>query len=101
MPSFDNDQLTWFFIKGYFEGDGTIRKIDAKKRKECAIISHSMIIKNKIQKFCSIHNIESYIDKESIRFYGKNMIKFLSYLYDNDSFSLERKKNLYLNWKNI
>lgn len=56
----------------------------------------SVKILNDIKNFT---NIPCSIGKENIYFYGKNAIKFLDKIYDNDKFKLKRKYERYLTWK--
>lgn len=103
FPELNNDELTWIFLRGYFEGYGTIKNKN-KKYPECSITSNSIIMLNGISNFCKIpHNRINNID---ITFYKVNCIDFLGKLYNNidNNLFLERKYNLFqywLSWKPI
>jgi dUTP pyrophosphatase len=100
LPKLSCQELMWAFIRGFFDGDGSIRKFtDNRVARECSIASISMELKNEISSFCGIHN---YIN-DNIGFSGVNAIDFLSKIYDeaDPKFRLPRKYNLYLEYLNF
>tara|TARA_Y100000310_G_scaffold109362_1_gene107809 strand:- start:1521 stop:2636 length:1116 start_codon:yes stop_codon:yes gene_type:complete len=91
--------LKWHFLRGYFDGDGTIRKINETHRSpECSITSSSHKMLNQIRNFVSISSSINY-SNNSISWYGNNALDFLGKIYDSCykkfSLALPRKKNLY------
>jgi deoxyuridine 5'-triphosphate nucleotidohydrolase len=99
FPELENDYLTWVFLRGYFEGDGSIRHIN-RNTPECCITSSSIDMLNGISKFCKIpHNKINNID---IVFNSTNCIDFLGNIYRNivNNLFLKRKYELYLDWIN-
>lgn len=95
---FKNEKLKWAFLRGYFEGDGCIRKIDNTHHvPECQIASnsHEMLndIKNNTGIICNIN-----YDHNSISWCGVNALEFLKKIYENASFKMQRKYNSYLKW---
>jgi dUTP pyrophosphatase len=98
FPVLDNDFLTWAFLRGYFEGDGNIRKRSTTRiTPDCRITSNSSSMLESISEFCGIKN---NISKDTIDFTGTNAIDFLSKLYkdSNELFRLERKYEQYVEW---
>ena len=91
-----SDELTWVFLRGYFEGDGNIRNHCKKSSPECKITSNSKKILEDIQSFVKIPCVINNID---ISFYGKNCIDFLSKIYYNcNNNFLYRKYDEFLYW---
>ena len=97
FPDFANEDLGWAFIRGYFEGDGTIRKLE-RGTPECSIASNS---KDMLVSIGTFSKIPYYISGDSIIFSGTNCIDFLSKIYKNhNNYILDRKYELYLSWLN-
>lgn len=99
MPKLSND-LTWSFLRGYFEGDGTISHKN-KTSPMAAITSFSDRMLEDIKTFSHQNNIPCHICKHHIiSWSGFNAIKFLNQLYNNSNIYLTRKYSLYQAWKN-
>jgi deoxyuridine 5'-triphosphate nucleotidohydrolase len=96
FPELKDDNLKWAFLRGYFDGDGTIRHIHSQSP-ECSITSNSAAMLSDIQNFVKI---PCNINQNVIRWTGLNMIDFLGKLYDNATVYLSRKRDLYLDWAN-
>lgn len=87
------------FIRGYFEGDGTLnnRKTSSKKIPIVGITSKSkFILKGLEQINIKYHNQSN----RWINWSGKNAIQFLNAIYNNNFYILDRKYKLYIDWKN-
>ena len=100
FPELDTDDLKWAFIRGLFDGDGTIKKLTCKlPSRGCSIASSSDYMKYQIGKFC---NIKHYINNKDIGFTGVSAVDFLSKIYStsNENLRLIRKYNLYLEYLN-
>lgn len=96
FPEIDKE-LEKHFIRGYFDGDGSIcnpRKSSRQPR--CKISSNSLQMLKSIQEKC-IGKANIYRNNE-IEWNGNNCIDFLSYIYDDSKIKLERKYDLYLLW---
>ena len=94
-----NEELTWAFLRGYFDGDGHLTKTTNKTRYlKSDIASCSSKMRDDIKKFTKIQCSNS---DETNRIYwsGKNAMLFLDKIYENASVYLERKYNRYLEWK--
>lgn len=98
FPELENDNLNWAFLRGYFDGDGTIRKPSFKDRSpECGIASDSHAMLHDIKDFCQIPcNLST--KHNYIFWYGNNALDFLGKLYSNSSIYLDRKYELYCIW---
>lgn len=84
------------FLRGYFDGDGSIRLPSIFRKPECAIYSNSINMLEEIQKKV---NIPSHIYKNEVYWNGVNALDFLGKLYDTESYwCLERKKQRFLQW---
>lgn len=95
-----SEELIWSFIRGLVDSDGTINSVTSKRTSPtCGYCSMSSTIKEQILTLCKKSDIYLYKSGFSIYCCGKNAIKFMSKLYDNSSYSLSRKKNLYNYWK--
>lgn len=90
------EELTWVFLRGYFDGDGNIRNYNLKPTPECSISSNSTGMIDDIKDFVKIpYNL----NKSTISFYGTNCIDFLGKIYNNCGKNyLQRKYDLYLSW---
>jgi intein/homing endonuclease len=90
------DDLKWHFIRGLFDGDGTIRKMgDNIHSRECSIASISQDMKEGIKDFCKI---KCSVNHSSVVYTGVNSMKFLFTMYENASFKLERKHAEYIKY---
>lgn len=90
-------ELGWLFLRGYFDGDGSIKKIDeTHTTPECKITSSSLNMINSISEFSEIPNTLSK-DNTNIYWHGNNCLDFLGKLYNGQlHLKLERKYNQYL-----
>jgi len=88
------------FLRGYLEGDGTIR-YNKRKYPRCSITSNSPSMLESIKNIAISFNINCCIYKNNIHFDYNHCIKFLDYIYEiNDGFVLKRKFDRYMFWKN-
>ncbi len=95
FPKLDHE-LAWVFLRGYFDGDGTIRKLSSKSSPDCGIASESTEMLTAIQEFCGI---PCRITKGYISYSGTNAIDFLGKLYANcGEYKLIRKFETYQGW---
>lgn len=85
------------FVRGYFDGDGTIRKVESGRYPECSISSNSQYIKDQIADY---FKIPYTVTENRLYYYGINSIDFLFALYNNATIFLKRKKERYLGWCN-
>ncbi len=109
MPQI-NETLKKDFIRGLFDTDGWISKINTKSSTPaCGIglTSYEMILE--IKKICENKNIKfSYTIRQPkkhthlplylLKFSGFNALNFLSYIYLDSKYKLSRKYNLYNIW---
>ena len=97
FPELNNESLTWAFVRGYFEGDGNIRKpTDKHQRPECSISSSSNDMLLGLKNFT---NIKCYIGSNTITWDGFNALDFLGKLYDTPTiYRLQRKYESYRAW---
>lgn len=97
FPNLANDDLLWSFIRGYFDGDGSIRDYDTSSTPECSISSNSSDMLSSISKFA---NIPSKQSGNNLSFYGTNCIDFLGRMYHNSQpkYRLRRKYDLFTDW---
>lgn len=89
-------ELRRHFIRGYFDGDGTISNPNGKKNYPvCSIASSSSSMLKSIQ-----DNIDakSNIYSKSIEWNNNNALDFLFYLYNDTNLFLQRKYNRYVKW---
>lgn len=95
FPDLENDELKWVFLRGLFDGDGSIRNIDDEHcNPECNITSSSIEMRKAIIDFCKIPCSENGIN---LNWYGNNALDFLNKLYNSQSkYRLIRKYEIYL-----
>lgn len=96
LPDLDRD-LTWHFIRGLIDTDGSISNLMTSKRTfpVCSYASKSTTIKNQIKNLCDINGINHTEDALSVVFNGTNAIKFMNKIYENCTVKLSRKYRLY------
>lgn len=97
------ENLIRHFIRGYFDGDGSICERKHKKRLSdlaCSFSCGSMLFLEKLREILYQNNIKSYIvqdkrgNKASLSLAGlTNPDVFLHYMYDNATIYLDRKYN--------
>lgn len=95
------DELIRHFIRGYFDGDGSICERKHKKRLSdlsCSFACGSMAFLERLREILFQNNIKSYIvpdkrgNKASLSLAGlKNPDVFLHYIYDDSTIYLDRK----------
>jgi dUTP pyrophosphatase len=96
FPRLANNGLTWAFIRGYFEGDGTIRKYNTRNTPECSISSNSYDMLTSMADFCGIPYT---INRNTLLYCGTNSIDFLGKAYENcKHLHLQRKFDTFLHW---
>lgn len=89
-------ELKWAFIRGYFDGDGTISNIMSDGL-QCAISSQSVLMRQSIYDFVNIPGWCTEPGKE-VGWSGNNALDFLSKIYDGSKYFLLRKYDLYIDW---
>lgn len=97
LPSFSSNEMTWAFIRGLFEADGSIRSPLFAKYPRCSISSSSDAILSQIKDFCGI---PCSVYKQNIEWNSSNALDFLSKIYDDIDLNLylDRKFELYCQW---
>lgn len=96
FPKIENERYQWTFLRGYFDGDGSIRDYYSRTTPDCSITSESDSMLQSIGEFSKIPN---NICKNKIEYYGTNCIDFLGKLYDSSSiYRLKRKYEAYCEW---
>lgn len=102
FPNLMNDNLRWAFLRGYFDGDGSIRSVwmgdgVPHRTPECNITSNSRAMLDSIVDFVPIK--PKYQDNYTkINWSGVSAVDFLSMLYADNSYPrLTRKHEAFLN----
>lgn len=100
FPALRNDELKWAFVRGYFDGDGSVdsprsRTNGTMPYPRCKIASTSTRLLEAIEAFCSI---PCHRGPEHIEWAGNNAIDFMARLYDGAPMALLRKRSLYEDW---
>ena len=93
------DVFKWDFIRGYFEGDGSINNPSKAKRlyPKGSIASNSKYMLKSINKICGI----GCISNNALHMAGKPLMSFLDGIYKNSKdLKLNRKYNNYISWIN-
>lgn len=98
-----NVKYTSHFIRGYFDGDGCIRKSHEKTRYEASITSGSLIFLEKVKNELNKNEIQcSIIERKecnaaNIHIYNKrNIINLFKFLYENSTVYLTRKYDIFV-----
>jgi len=100
------DNLIRPFIRGYFDGDGCITIDTSKAYKDFKITitstndfcqSLKVIVNAKLNIECNINDVSSNGITTNLRFGGnRQVLRFMSWLYEDANYYLERKHNKYL-----
>lgn len=94
FPSLDTDELKWAFLRGLFDGDGSITSISETHRSpSCKISTSSEQMRKSIVDFTRIPCVENGID---LLWSGNNALDFLDKIYYKSNFKLSRKYEQYL-----
>ncbi len=97
MPNIEQE-LQWHFVRGFFDGDGSIRKKKKNRHIDCNIATYSDSLRSSIEKL-SNSDCTNNIKNKQIAWYGNNARQFLDKLYSNDSIHMKRKYDIYLSWQ--
>lgn len=97
MPRFTNDDLRWAFIRGYFDGDGSVSDPN-KNQKRYPVCNITTSSKYMLEQMDSEINIPHYTGEDKIEFSHNAAIDFLSKIYDNATIYMHRKRDLYIDW---
>lgn len=99
FPKFNSEKLSWMFLRGYFEGDGSVRDVNPDRlyHPSCSISSKSISFLHEIQNFVTPKgNVDETYG--SISWNGVNAVDFLYKIYDgvdSDHLFLIRKRNIF------
>ena len=97
------------FLRGYFDGDGSIgiRKLKTQNKLRWALVGNIWFLEKYqqiLEKECNIkhNNIYKRTDTFGQLEYSGNLVvpKICQYLYNNSTFHLDRKYNIYQEWLN-
>jgi len=96
FPKIDSS-LTYHFIRGYFDGDGTITdpQTETGGHLRCDITSESENMLKSIKDLTSM----GQISKNHVYWHSNNALDFLYKLYEGSTIKLSRKYSLFLKWK--
>ena len=100
FPDLPSEPLTWAFIRGYFDGDGSIRRpAKGHMSPSCSIASNSKGMIDGIKEFTKNQNNIQVAGKQfKVEWSGPQALDFLSKIYDGSKINLNRKYDDYLNW---
>lgn len=89
-------ELERHFIRGLFDGDGSIRDAAKYTTPACHIASSSSEMKTSlVEKTKRFHPREN---SDAVYWEGVNALDFMGWLYEDSSWRLTRKYDLYLDW---
>lgn len=101
FAALDTEVLRWAFLRGMFDGDGSISSVDAALNRNpwpsprCSLACRSETFLDEVQKFT---NVPCYRHGDGLEWSGANALDILGKLYKNASYRLTRKYDLYLDW---
>jgi len=98
-----NKSILNHFIRGYFDGDGSIYKIKEDKRIVTKFCSGSLSFLKSLNEilfnFCDVN--KKRVHYEAIVYYSEEAFKVLNFIYQGskENTRLDRKYNLFNNWR--
>lgn len=97
FPDLSSDALKWAFLRGFFDGDGSIPAPTTERSPRCSITTASGRMRTAIM---DVTSSAYYHDPEEgkLEWYGNNALDFLHRLYDDASYFLPRKHERYVDW---
>lgn len=104
FPALADERLAWTFLRGFFDGAGSISRVDAARRRSargaaprprCRLATTSSGLLDAVQRFCGI---PAHRGAGVLEWDGTNALDFLGRLYDGATYYLPRKRDLYLDW---
>ncbi len=106
FPKLSSEALQWAFLRGMFDGDGSISSIDASTRRatqegsgwpapRCAIATTSAKLLDEIASFS---RVPAHRGKQAIEWNGSNALDFLGRLYGGATLFRPRNHDAYLDW---
>jgi len=103
FPRLETEELKWAFLRGFFDGDGSISSVAAAINRaqnswphpRCSIACTSAGMLADIRDLVSI---PAYHHAGGIEWDGVNALDFLGRLYRDARFRLTRKHDLFLDW---
>lgn len=98
IPDFKSKELMYAFLRGHFDGDGSISPITRESISPwCSITSFSKLF---LDDLSQIIPIPFKRNNNSIYYSGTNAIDFLGKIYNHSNIHLDRKYTLYKQWSN-
>lgn len=96
FPDLETEELKWAFLRGFFDGDGTIHNIsETHDTPYCGIATNSQKMRTSIIEFTKIPCNED-VKNNSLSWSGNNALDFLDKLYEKSKFRLFRKYDSYI-----
>ena len=98
LPQLVSPELTWAFVRGLFDGDGSIvSRGGSRTSPYCSLASSSDRMRDALRAFCRVPCAES---GTNLAWSGNNALDFLARLYDPAAAGLflERKREAYEDW---
>lgn len=95
FPELADDSLTWAFVRGFFDGDGSIVRPNQERGPRCNIVTGSQAFRDAFRAWCPVR--ASY-SSDHIEWAGPSALDFLARIYDRATYRLARKHDLYLDW---
>lgn len=100
FQNFRNDDITWCYIRGYFDGDGSIYYDKNSNQLRAKITSGSINFIKEFRNYLDEFSIKTYVNGMDCGITGKISTKILlSKMYDNANIYLDRKYKKYQNYK--
>lgn len=93
-------ELYRHFIRGVFDGDGTLGAYGARKQKSCSLIGNKSLIERiqlESEGDGSIYQYKHHPENiKTLSFTSNRVVRFTEYIYKDSTVHLERKYNKYL-----
>lgn len=96
LNTFSKDEMKWAYLRGYFDGNGSILGFEQTDVPECTLTFISIEM---LDLMCAHVNIPHTRSEDKVSFYDTNCIDFLGKLYAHaGAYRLDSKYQMYVDW---
>lgn len=96
FPELSTKELTYHFLRGFFEGDGCVSSISSRTTIPVVdIVSYSEEFLSGLIDMC---DVKPFLTNKRVVWKGLKALDILGKMYDNANYYLNRKRDIYIDW---